>query len=94
MDGPSYAIPGFTGPPVNAAALQMMYKAGKLASGPMLGKLAGTTQPAVPQGAPIWYTQFSASAYDNINAAAAGNETVAQAVAAIVKTVNSLRSKG
>lgn len=92
LDGPNYAIPGFTGPPSGPAALQLMYKAGKLPTGPILAQLSANTQPAVPQGAPKWYTQFSASAYDNINAAAAGNETVAQAVSAIVKTINKLRA--
>jgi multiple sugar transport system substrate-binding protein len=36
--------------------------------------------PLFPQGAPAWYTQFSTEAASQINAAAKGNVTVADAL--------------
>lgn len=50
------------------------------------------SQPVFPEGAPPWYAKFSHAAYTNINAAIAGNETVDQAIQAIVRTVKSLNS--
>jgi multiple sugar transport system substrate-binding protein len=50
--------------------------------------------PPFPNGAPPWYVQFSAAVQTNIHQAAAGQETVAQAVQAIASQVNSLKSSG
>jgi multiple sugar transport system substrate-binding protein len=50
--------------------------------------------PPFPNGAPPWYVQFSASVQTNIHEAAAGQETVAQAVKAIATEVSTLKSSG
>ena len=50
--------------------------------------LKAHAQPPFPNGAPPWYVQFSAAVQTNIHQAAAGQETVAQAVSAIADQVN------
>jgi multiple sugar transport system substrate-binding protein len=50
--------------------------------------------PPFPNGAPSWYVQFSAAVQTNIHEAAAGQETVAQAVKAIANEVSTLKSSG
>jgi multiple sugar transport system substrate-binding protein len=47
-----------------------------------------------PNGAPPWYVQFSAAVQTNIHEAAAGQETIQQAVSAIAAQVNTLKSSG
>jgi multiple sugar transport system substrate-binding protein len=47
-----------------------------------------------PNGAPPWYAQFSNAVQTNIHEAAAGQETVQQAVAAIASMVQQLKSSG
>jgi multiple sugar transport system substrate-binding protein len=56
--------------------------------------LKANAQPPFPNGAPSWYVQFSAAVQTNIHQAAAGQETVAQAVQAIATEVNTLKSSG
>ena len=52
-----------------------------LADGRELMTLLGTSRAEFPgPGAPPWYPQFSNAVYTNIHQAAAGSETVAQAV--------------
>ena len=51
-------------------------------------------QAPFPNGAPPWYVQFSASVQTNIHEAAAGQETVQQAVSAIASEVSQLKSSG
>jgi multiple sugar transport system substrate-binding protein len=56
--------------------------------------LQAHAQAPFPNGAPPWYVQFSASVQTNIHEAAAGQETVQQAVSAIAAQVNQLKSAG
>ena len=56
--------------------------------------LQAHAQAPFPNGAPPWYVQFSASVQTNIHEAAAGQETVQQAVSAIAAQVNQLKSSG
>jgi multiple sugar transport system substrate-binding protein len=56
--------------------------------------LQAHAQAPFPNGAPPWYVQFSASVQTNIHEAAAGQETVQQAVNAIAAQVNQLKSAG
>ncbi len=51
-------------------------------------------QAPFPNGAPPWYVQFSTAVQTNIHEAAAGQETVAQAVQAIATQVSTLRASG
>jgi multiple sugar transport system substrate-binding protein len=76
----------------------------RLSSFSLMGKIAQASQLAsilqahakapFPNGAPPWYVQFSASVQTNIHEAAAGQETIQQAVTAIAAQVNSLKSSG
>jgi multiple sugar transport system substrate-binding protein len=76
----------------------------RLSSFNMMGSIAQASQLATilkehaeapfPNGAPPWYVQFSASVQTNIHEAAAGQESVQQAVSAIASQVNQLRSAG
>jgi multiple sugar transport system substrate-binding protein len=76
----------------------------RLSSLSLMGKTAQASQLAsilqahakapFPNGAPPWYVQFSASVQTNIHEAAAGQETIQQAVSAIAAQVNSLKSSG
>ena len=51
-------------------------------------------QAPFPQGAPPWYAQFSNAVYTNIHQAAAGQETVQQAVTNIASQVAQLKASG
>jgi multiple sugar transport system substrate-binding protein len=61
---------------------------------PLDAILKAHAQPPFPNGAPPWYVQFSAAVQTNIHEAAAGQETVAQAVSAIAAQVSSLKASG
>src|SRR5580693_4645400 len=56
--------------------------------------LQAHAQAPFPNGAPPWYVQFSAAVQTNIHEAAAGQETVQQAVSAIAATVAQLKASG
>jgi multiple sugar transport system substrate-binding protein len=76
----------------------------RLSSLNLMGKIAQASQLATilqahakapfPNGAPPWYVQFSAAVQTNIHEAAAGQESIQQAVTAIAAQVNSLKSSG
>jgi multiple sugar transport system substrate-binding protein len=76
----------------------------RLSSFSLMGSIAQASQLAsilqahakapFPNGAPPWYVQFSAAVQTNIHEAAAGQETIQQAVTAIAAQVNSLKSSG
>ena len=65
---------------------------GGLVGGNTLSAMLATSKPVFEGGAPPWYPQFSNSVYTNLHAAAAGSETVAQAIKAIAATANGLAS--
>jgi multiple sugar transport system substrate-binding protein len=76
----------------------------RLSSFNLMGSIAQASQLATilkahakapfPNGAPSWYVQFSASVQTNIHEAAAGQETIQQAVSAIASQVSQLKSSG
>ena len=76
----------------------------RLSSFNLMGSIAQASQLATilkahakapfPNGAPPWYVQFSAAVQTNIHEAAAGQETIQQAVSAIASQVNQLKSSG
>ncbi len=88
--GPSKAIAGFP-LPANKAGLQMLVQSGKVQGAAMMAKLLeGHSRAIFPGGAPPWYAAFSHAVYTNLHSAAAGQETVHQAIAAIASQVASL----
>jgi multiple sugar transport system substrate-binding protein len=81
--------------PARLSSFNLLIKAGNIAQASQLAAiLKAHAKPPFPNGAPPWYVQFSAAVQTNIHEAAAGQETVQQAVTAIAATVNQLKSAG
>jgi multiple sugar transport system substrate-binding protein len=78
--------------PSHLSAVQKLAATGGLADGQQLAELLKTSKPVFPGGAPAWYPKFSNAVYTNLHGAAAGSQTVAQAIAAIAATADSLSS--
>ena len=83
---PTYALPS------HLSAVKVMAAKGNLVGGDALSSMLATSKPVFPGGAPPWYPQFSNSVYTNLHSAAAGSETVAQAIKTIANTANGLAS--
>ena len=91
LNGPSDVISGFP-LPARVSSLQLLV--GKVAGSQELLTLLKTSRAQFPgPGAPPWYAQFSNAVYTNIHQAAAGSETVQQAVTNIAQQVNTLKSQ-
>ncbi len=81
--------------PARLSSFNLMVKAGNIAQASQLASiLQAHAKAPFPNGAPPWYVQFSAAVQTNIHEAAAGQETVQQAVSAIASQVNQLKSSG
>jgi multiple sugar transport system substrate-binding protein len=81
--------------PARLTSFDLMIKANDVEqAAPLDAILKAHAQPPFPNGAPPWYVQFSAAVQTNIHQAAAGQETVAQAVSAIAAQVSSLKASG
>jgi len=94
LDGPKDVVSTFP-LPARLSSFNLLIKAGNIAQASQLAAiLKAHAQPPFPNGAPPWYVQFSAAVQTNIHEAAAGQETIQQAVTAIAATVNQLKSSG
>jgi multiple sugar transport system substrate-binding protein len=94
LDGPNNVVSTFP-LPARLSSFSLLEKAGNIGQASQLAGILGAhAQAPFPNGAPPWYVQFSAAVQTNIHEAAAGQETVAQAVAAIAAQVNTLKSSG
>ena len=92
LNGASDVISGFP-LPARVSSMQLLVSSGKVAGASELLGLLKTSQAQFPgPGAPPWYSQFSNSVYTNIHQAAAGAETVQQAVNNIASQVNQLKA--
>jgi multiple sugar transport system substrate-binding protein len=81
--------------PARLSSFDLMIKANDVEQASQLDAiLKAHAQAPFPNGAPPWYVQFSAAVQTNIHEAAAGQETVQQAVSAIAAQVNQLKSAG
>ncbi|HUK76609.1 MAG TPA: extracellular solute-binding protein [Thermoleophilia bacterium] len=90
LNGPSDVISGFP-LPARVSSLQLL--TGKVAGAAELTGLLKTSRAEFPgPGAPPWYSQFSNSVYTNIHQAAAGSQTVQQAVTNIANQVTQLKA--
>jgi multiple sugar transport system substrate-binding protein len=79
--------------PARLSSFELLAKAGDIAQAAQLEAiLKAHAQAPFPNGAPPWYVQFSAAVQTNIHEAAAGQETVAQAVSAIAAQVSQLEA--
>ncbi len=93
-DGPAHAITTYT-IPASSAALAVLAKtsAGRAAGVAELASiLASHTSPEYTGGAPTWVNTFASTAYTDIHGAAAGSESVAQAIHSMAAEALSLRS--
>ena len=94
LNGPSSVISGFP-LPMRLSGLELLAKSGKVPQAAELETLLRQhAQAPFPQGAPPWYSQFSNAVYTNIHQAAAGQETVQQAVNNIASQVSQLKASG
>ena len=89
VNGPSKAWSAYA-LPSHLSAVKAMAAKGNLVGCDQLSAMLATSKPVFPGGAPPWYPQFSNSVYTNLHAAAAGSETVAQAIKTIANTANGL----
>jgi multiple sugar transport system substrate-binding protein len=81
--------------PARLSSLNLLASDGDIGQASQLAAiLKAHAQAPFPNGAPPWYVQFSAAVQTNIHEAAAGQETIAQAVTAIANTVNTLKTSG
>jgi multiple sugar transport system substrate-binding protein len=81
--------------PARLSSFNLLIKAGNIAQASQLAAiLKAHAQAPFPNGAPPWYVQFSAAVQTNIHEAAAGQESIQQAVNAIAAQVNQLKSSG
>lgn len=81
--------------PARLSSFSLLIKAGNIAQASQLAAiLKAHAEAPFPNGAPPWYVQFSAAVQTNIHEAAAGQESIQQAVNAIAAQVNQLKSSG
>jgi multiple sugar transport system substrate-binding protein len=94
LDGPKDVVSTFP-LPARLSSFALLVKAGNIGQASQLATiLREHAQPPFPNGAPPWYAQFSNAVQTNIHEAAAGQETIPQAVAAIAAEVNQLKASG
>ena len=90
LNGPKDVVSTFP-LPARLSSFNLMAKAGNIEQAAQLEAiLKAHAQAPFPNGAPSWYVQFSAAVQTNIHEAAAGQETIPQAVSAIAAEVSQL----
>lgn len=67
--------------PCGSSVIKQLAANGKLAGGKVLAQELKLVKPLFPQGAPVWYSQFSSDAQGLINAAVKGQMSVSDALA-------------
>jgi len=81
--------------PARLSSFGLLAKAGNVGDASQLAAiLKAHARAPFPNGAPPWYAQFSNAVQTNIHEAAAGQQTVQQAVTAIASEVQQLKSSG
>jgi multiple sugar transport system substrate-binding protein len=94
LQGPKDVVSTFP-LPARLSSFNLMIKAGNIEQASQLAAiLKAHAQAPFPNGAPPWYVQFSAAVQTNIHEAAAGQETIQQAVSAIASEASQLKSSG
>lgn len=73
--------------PTRLSVLKELAADGSLKDGDVIVEQAGLAEPLFAQGTPSWYPEFSGAVSENLNAAAKGQITVDEAVAAIAQAV-------
>jgi multiple sugar transport system substrate-binding protein len=80
----TYALPS------RLSVVKDMAASGNLPGGDALAAMLETAAPVFPEGAPIWYPEFSSAVYTNLHAAVGGELTVDEAITKIADTVTKL----
>jgi multiple sugar transport system substrate-binding protein len=94
LKGPKDVVSTFPLPD-RLSSFNLLIKAGNIGEASQLAAiLRAHAQAPFANGAPPWYVQFSAAVQTNIHEAAAGQESVSQAVKSIASTVSSLKASG
>jgi multiple sugar transport system substrate-binding protein len=91
-NGPSKVMPGYF-LPSRLSGLDKLTAAGGLTEGQQLIDLLKSSKPVFPEGAPVWYPQFSNAVYTNLHAAATGSMSVEAAIKAIATTATTLSAQ-
>ncbi len=66
--------------PCGASVIKQLSASGDLQGGKVLGAQLKLVKPLFPQGAPVWYSQFSSDAQGLLNAAVKGQMSVGDAL--------------
>lgn len=80
--------------PSRLSVVEKMSQADALADGEQLVALLKSASAVFPEGAPAWYPTFSNAVYTNLNAAASGSKSVAEALSAIAAVAEQEASNG
>ncbi len=92
LKGPKDVVSAFP-MPARLSSFNLIIKAGDIEQAAQLAAiLKAHAHAPFPNGAPPWRVQFSAALQTNLHEAAAGQETVAQAVSAIAAQASQLKS--
>lgn len=92
VSGPDKVMPGYF-LPSRLSGLSKLTAAGNLVGGKELTAMLKGSKPVFPEGAPVWYPQFSNAVYTNLHAAATGTMSVEAAIKAIAETANTLSNQ-
>ena len=71
--------------PCGSSVIKKLAATGQLAGGAVLAKELKLVKPLFPQGAPVWYSQFSSDAQGLINAAVKGQMSVKDALSQLAQ---------
>ncbi len=79
--------------PSHLSAVEEMTAKGDLVGGDALAAMLETSKPVFEGGAPAWYPKFSNAVNTNLHAAATGEMSVEDAIAAIADTADQLANE-
>jgi multiple sugar transport system substrate-binding protein len=71
--------------PCAASVIKRLSDSGQLAAGKVLAQELRLVKPLFPQGAPVWYSQFSSDAQGLLNAAVKGQMSVTDALSQLAQ---------
>ena len=87
-NGPDKVMPNYAMPSRLSAVQELTTKGNLIGGAELSDMLKNSAKPVFPEGAPVWYAEFSRSVYTNLHSAATGTMSVADAIKAIVDTAN------
>ena len=71
--------------PCGGSVIKQLASSGQLAGGDVLASELKLVKPLFPQGAPVWYSQFSADAQGLLNSAVKGQTGISDALSQLAK---------